>query len=215
MDRMAQHTKQPDVLQELFDALGNDAFVIAECLVRPVLSERLVTNFHAHDQQPLESWRAGAEKQLPKLMTVASENYTLPRVSDGSNGCIDDTWAATNTTNAPTARSSHTAVWTGSEMIVWGGNDIDYNPLNTGGIYNPSTDSWTATSIINAAHARFFHTAVWSGSEMIVWGGYNNGELNTGGRYNPETDSWTATSTTTAAGRVRVHTESSTGREIT
>src|SRR5207249_9758132 len=29
MDRMAQHTKQPDVLQELFDALGNDAFVIA------------------------------------------------------------------------------------------------------------------------------------------------------------------------------------------
>src|SRR5262249_40102659 len=41
MDRMAQHTKQPDVLRELFAALGNDPFVIAECLARPVLTERI------------------------------------------------------------------------------------------------------------------------------------------------------------------------------
>ena len=34
-----------------------------------------------------------------------------------------DTWIATSTTNAPAARSGHTAVWTGSEMIVWGGSD--------------------------------------------------------------------------------------------
>jgi len=41
MDRMAKHTKQPNVLHELFEALGNDPFVIAECLARPVLwSER-------------------------------------------------------------------------------------------------------------------------------------------------------------------------------
>ncbi len=41
MDRMAEHTKQPEVLRELFEALGNDPFVIAECLARPVLAERL------------------------------------------------------------------------------------------------------------------------------------------------------------------------------
>ena len=41
MDRMAQHTKQPEVLRELFQALGNDPFVIAECLARPILAERL------------------------------------------------------------------------------------------------------------------------------------------------------------------------------
>ncbi len=40
MERMAQHTRQPEVLRELFEALGNDAFVIAECLARPVLAER-------------------------------------------------------------------------------------------------------------------------------------------------------------------------------
>ena len=40
MERMASHTKQPEVLRELFAALGNDPFVIAECLARPVLAER-------------------------------------------------------------------------------------------------------------------------------------------------------------------------------
>ena len=51
MDRMAQHTKQPEVLRELFEALGNDPFVIAECLARPVLAERLVTDLYVHDQR--------------------------------------------------------------------------------------------------------------------------------------------------------------------
>src|SRR4029077_20949472 len=35
MHRMAKDTKQPEMLHELFEALGNDPFVIAECLVRP------------------------------------------------------------------------------------------------------------------------------------------------------------------------------------
>ena len=43
MDRMAQHTRQPEVLRELFAALGNDPFIIAECLARPLLAERLLT----------------------------------------------------------------------------------------------------------------------------------------------------------------------------
>src|SRR5439155_21519862 len=50
MDRMAQHTKQPEVLNELFEALGNDPFVIAECLARPALSERLVADLSAQDK---------------------------------------------------------------------------------------------------------------------------------------------------------------------
>ena len=51
MERIASHTKQPEVLRELFEALGNDPFVIAECLARPLLAERLVTNLYAHDEQ--------------------------------------------------------------------------------------------------------------------------------------------------------------------
>src|SRR5262249_15837850 len=109
MDRMAQHTKQPEMLRELFEALGNDPFIIAECLARPVLSERLVTNSSAYDQ------RLNGEASSPT--PAASDRYTLPTISDAPNGCIDDTWTATSTINAPSARASHTAVWTGSEMI--------------------------------------------------------------------------------------------------
>src|SRR5882724_4914492 len=50
MDRMAQHTHQPEVLREVFAALGNDPFVIAECLARPVLAERFVRNIEANHQ---------------------------------------------------------------------------------------------------------------------------------------------------------------------
>src|SRR5204862_3894310 len=155
---------------------------------RPVLAEPLIRNVDATHQEPLESRRGGAHRN----------KYMLPAISDGPNGCVDDTWTATSTTNAPDARSSHTTVWTGSEMIVWGGyNGSSF--LNTGGRYSPSTDSWTATTTTNAPNARSSHMAVWTGSEMIVWGGYNGSSLlNTGGRYNPGTDNWTATSTTNA-----------------
>src|SRR5436190_10489259 len=107
-----------------------------------------------------------------------------------------DSWIPTSTTNAPTGRDGHTAVWTGSEMIVWGGSpDDERSFLNTGARYNPSTDSWTATSSTDAPTAREHHTVVWTGSEMIVWGGYDGSHLNTGGRYNPSTNSWTTIST--------------------
>src|SRR5438093_473495 len=46
MERIATHTKQPEVLRELFAALGNDPFVIAECLARRVLAERLITELN-------------------------------------------------------------------------------------------------------------------------------------------------------------------------
>src|SRR6266496_4154063 len=109
-------------------------------------------------------------------------------------GCIDDMWTATSTASAPVGRRFHTAVWTGSEMIVWGGQDQSLNPLNTGARYNPSTDSWTPISTTNAPAPRSYQSAVWSGSEMIVWGGIdgNFNALNTGGRYDPVTDSWSA-----------------------
>ena len=210
MERMARNTKQPGMLRELFEALGNDPFVIAECLAKPVLSERLLANL-ARDKKPLESAQAGAEK----LMAGASARYTLPIISGAPNGCINDTWTATSTTNAPSARWDHTAVWTGSEMIVWGGFG-SAGLLNTGGRYNPSTDSWTATSTVNAPSVRYLHTAVWTGSEMIVWGGIdpNTFYLNTGGKYNPSTNSWTATSTTNAPSARGDHTAVWTGSEM-
>src|SRR6266403_4578135 len=64
MDRMAQHTKKPEVLRELFDALGNDPFVIAECLARPALAERLVTSWYARDERIHGELKQRAEAEL-------------------------------------------------------------------------------------------------------------------------------------------------------
>src|SRR6266478_1760238 len=50
MERMARNTKQPEVLLELFEALGNDPSVIAEGLARPVLAERLVAGLSGHEK---------------------------------------------------------------------------------------------------------------------------------------------------------------------
>jgi N-acetylneuraminic acid mutarotase len=109
-------------------------------------------------------------------------------------------WTAVQTNGAPAARSGHTAVWTGSEMIVWGGG------RNDGGRYNPAANSWMAVPTNGAPAARSGHTAIWTGSEMIVWGGYNGGNLNNGGRYSPTADTWTDLPTTGAPAARRSHT---------
>ena len=128
--------------------------------------------------------------------------------------CIDDTWTATTTVNAPEARTTRTAVWTGSEMIIWGGGNL-HGGLNTGGRYNPALDAWTAISITNAPEARGSQRSVWTGSELIIWGGFDvDHVLNTGGRYNPITDSWTPTSTTNAPAARANHTAVWTGSEM-
>src|SRR5437867_7443955 len=123
MERMARNTKQPEVLRELFEALGNDPFVIAECLARPVLTERLVADLSPNDRgQRFALLRAQAAVSKLSITTLGIATYVLPEISN-PDGCIDNTWTATSTTNAPAARDSHTAVWTGSEMIVWGGGE--------------------------------------------------------------------------------------------
>ncbi len=87
-------------------------------------------------------------------MTAPNANYSLPTISDGvdwMHRLILGQLPARPT--RPTAETDHTAVWTGSEMIVWGGVHCVCRVMNTGGRYNPSTDSWTATSTTNAPAA--------------------------------------------------------------
>ena len=125
----------------------------------------------------------------------------------GKYNPITDNWIGTSTVNAPDGREYHTAVWTGSEMIVWGGTQNNgLILLNTGGRYNPGTNNWTATNVTNAPSVRLFQTAVWTGNEMMVWGGQGENlyDLDTGGRYNPNTDAWAATSLANAPSARRI-----------
>ena len=110
----------------------------------------------------------------------------------------DDTWNTTPFESLPASLSGHKAVWTGTEMVVWGDK-------RTGGFrYNPLTDTWRPMSTVGAPEANpdpfavapwfndaLLTTVVWSGSEMIYWDGFQV----TGGRYDPETDTWRPMST--------------------
>src|SRR5438309_1390184 len=155
-------------------ARGQRSLTFAERLARPALAERLLTNWYAHDEgihgQSLESWILRTESRVPNLASAPNCHYTLPEISQ-SSGCVVDTW--TSTSAPPDGRLSPTAVWTGSEMIVWGGAYGEFG-TDTGGRYNLATDSWTPTSTANAPSGRQGHTAVWTGNEMIVWGGTDN-----------------------------------------
>ena len=129
MDRMARDTKQPEILRELFEALGNDPAVIAECLARPILAERLIADFSAQDQtRHVESPQTDALHAMSVATTLGQVVYTLPKIADAGDAPCTDQWGATSTANAPYARSFHTAVWTGSEMIVWGGDGMCLTP---------------------------------------------------------------------------------------
>ena len=58
-----------------------------------------------------------------------------------------DNWVAASTTNAPQARTGHTAVWTGSEMIIWGGYNGSQQ-VNTGGRYCAVVPTPTPTATV-------------------------------------------------------------------
>jgi N-acetylneuraminic acid mutarotase len=169
-------------------------------------NDRLKLATIAWPKEPLDSWLAKAEKQLPDAIAISTTSYTLPTISEGA-GCIDNTWIAT----AGPPEGGGTGVWTGSEMIILNGGN-----LNKGARYNPSTDTWTATNTTNAPTARGAFTAVWTGKEIIVWGGIDDlfNIFNTGGRYDPNTDGWTATTTTNAPDPRYIHTAVWTGSEM-
>lgn len=100
-----------------------------------------------------------------------------------------DSWTPTSTSGAPSARHSHSAVWIGDYMLVWGGFGSTY--LTDGALYDPTGDSWTPISGSAAPSGRTMHSAVWSGSELIVWGGLTDiTPLGDGARYAPATDRW-------------------------
>jgi hypothetical protein len=86
-----------------------------------------------------------------------------------------DSWSPMTTTDAPEARAGATAVWTGTQMIVWGGGirlpNGDGFPTQTGGVYDLATDNWKPMTTVNAPSARSSNTAVWTGEAMLVWGG--------------------------------------------
>jgi hypothetical protein len=88
--------------------------------------------------------------------------------------------ADSSTANIP-ARREHTAVWTGSVMLVFGGNGGDSAP----GAYDPVTDIWTKLAPSPASGH-----AVWTGSELVVVA-TDKFDEELGATFDPASNTWT------------------------
>jgi hypothetical protein len=90
------------------------------------------------------------------------------------------------------ARSSAQGVWTGREVLVWGGFDGSWlgdGSLSDGAAFDPATATWRA---LPAAPGEPFAplTSVWTGSEAIFWGSVRGDGHGPGLAFDPATDAW-------------------------
>ena len=156
-----------------------------------------------------------------------------------ASGGVYDTsaqkWSPVRENGAPKARIAHSSVWTGSEMIVWGGEfggntqGQQSAALNTGGRYSVGSDTWKALAVpsIEMLAPRRDHTAIYTGTnenssisnKMLVWGGchkevvlFCDKYFGDGAVYDPSTDSWKTMSTINAPSGRRFHSAVWTGK---
>ncbi|MBQ0928985.1 Kelch repeat-containing protein [Ideonella alba] len=137
---------------------------------------------------PIETWWAQARGQYAAGLALPEARYSLPAVA---TVCRDDSWQPT--ASLPDGRYEHTAVWTGSEMIVWGGMEAVGNYRIDGARYRPATDTWQPMA--DSPVTRTAMSSAWTGKEMLVWGGRADG---VGSLYDPGTDTWRQTSAVNA-----------------
>lgn len=96
--------------------------------------------------------------------------------------------------DAPIAgRIWHSAIWTGEELIVWGGQGLG-RPLDDGAAYDPVKNSWRVLAPAPLG-PRIHHAAVWTGKQMVIWGGRSDSTATTtyfadGAAYDPHTNTW-------------------------
>jgi hypothetical protein len=83
------------------------------------------------------------------------------------------------------------AVWTGTEMIVWGGFEGDGQRTADGVAFDLADGTWRVIARAPIA-GRSEAAMVWTGTEMLVWGGSIADDTATddGAAYNPATDTW-------------------------
>lgn len=111
-----------------------------------------------------------------------------PTPTPAALGSFDGTWVPIAEAPIP-GRLGNSAVWTGTEVVVWGGDPS--SARSDGAAYDPASDRWRvlATAPIGG---RFLHVAAWTGTEMLVWGGLDQARngLGDGAAYDPVTDRW-------------------------
>lgn len=94
----------------------------------------------------------------------------------------------------PSTRYGSAHVWTGTELVVWGGaQDDGAVRFDDGFTIDPAQRRWTAMPT-SPLSARYFPASVWTGQEVVIWGGWERGGnyLSDGAAYDPAGHTWRA-----------------------
>jgi len=167
----------------------------------------------------LANLQSGNQGAVPFGGMIISPNFADPNLLNAGyqrTGLMktSDFWGMRSNNPALYSRMDASAVWTGTELLIWGGDSAS-TILQTGWKYNPAYDTWTPMSTNNAPGARWNHSAVWTGSEMIIWGGVSNATYYADGkRYNPVTDTWANISNLNAPAARNYHSAVWSGTEM-
>jgi hypothetical protein len=107
---------------------------------------------------------------------------------------LTDTWSPIAAEGAPDARFLAHAVWTGHEVLVWGGvvtnADFDTVPQTSGAAYDVDREVWRPMSSDGAPVVdRPWPAAAWTGHELLVFDFLDSPQRG-GGRYDPAADAW-------------------------
>jgi N-acetylneuraminic acid mutarotase len=112
---------------------------------------------------------------------------------------VGDRWRSI--ANSPLGpREEALAVWTGREVLVWGGRPgteakYGYNDFVDGALYDPARNTWRPMAEFPLG-PRWGARAVWSGTVLVVWGGARADEpedaprLADGAAYDPARNEW-------------------------
>jgi len=161
---------------------------------------------HKHRYNPAtDTWSSISEVGASDLLSAASvwtghemvvwgmrraADGTL--VTDGARYDPDtDHWTPMSQDGAPSPRDYFSMIFTGREVIVWGGRPHGGQvSLATGARYDPVADSWRAVTTDGAPYPMAGHTAVWADGVMLLYGGHQLDDdyqsfLSYGGRYYP------------------------------
>ena len=159
---------------------GTEMIVVGGNDERRILRDTAAYNPATH------SWRRLPPMPTPRTDASATWTGTEVLVVGGHHGDINgrglytdgvaynpatNRWRRLPSTGA--GRIEHTEVWTGSQLLVWGGQTIrmgDRTAAPHGMAYDPATDEWLAVPI-SPLRGRTGHLAVWTGSQMLIWGG--------------------------------------------
>jgi hypothetical protein len=116
LDRMAKGSRAPEVLRELFAALGDDPFVIAETLARQTLADRLIRNWYSNDdrfhgelKQEAEAARAACRRAgcMESMGGEYRETTWRPRSEGGASDRADEQDGEGSISVDPEAWSDH------------------------------------------------------------------------------------------------------------